>query len=254
MPGGTVYADVANLHFYPMWAYGAQTIDETTNRIDTFFDSNFVRTYARGFNGYTPEEADVLPKVITEFGYPSTGGSPYGFAVDIPTQGKNILTGLFNSWAAGYQYVFIYALYEPGDGFGLFWNNYAPKLSATYMHNLTSVLADADWNTWNFTPGQLNYTLSALPWTGKSFLFQKSNGNFALVLWNNIANWNFSAGTPLGVGATDVTISFDATVSNIAVYDPTSGTAPVKSAANTNSIKVPLSDYPMVIEIAINQR
>jgi hypothetical protein len=249
MPNATVYADAANIHSYPMYDHGAQTVDQTADRINITYDHNFVQTYARNYSGYTVTQADLLPKVMTEFGYAATGGAPGGTTVDVPTQGKNILTGLFNAWVKGYQNVDIYDLYDLGDGYGLFSNTGISKISGTYLHNLTSILADTGANAWSFIPGASSYALAGLPATGHSLLFQKSSGSFELVVWNDIANWNVSTGTAIAIAPTNVSISLPAAAANINTYDPTTGILPTQSSANAATVTIPLRDYPLVVEI-----
>jgi hypothetical protein len=91
MPSGTVYADAANIHEYPMYDHGAQTVDQTADRIKITYYHNFVQTYAKSYTGYTLTQADgppKVPKVMTEFGYAALGGTPGGYTVGIQTQGK----------------------------------------------------------------------------------------------------------------------------------------------------------------------
>jgi hypothetical protein len=249
MPAGTVYADAANIHVYPMWDGEAQTVDPSGDRLKASLDHNFVSTYAGGYPGYTRAQADALPKVITEFGYPATGGTPFGRTVDVPTQGKNILTGLLNAWVAGYSFVNIYDLYDIGDGYGLFYKTRGPKASATHLHNLATVLADTGATAGSFEPGALPYSFAGLPSTGQSQLFQKSNGTFELVVWDNVANWNFLIGRPISITPTSVTIRLPGGAASGGVYDPTKGSAPVQSLTNTNTVTIALSDCPLIIEI-----
>jgi hypothetical protein len=99
MAAGTVFADVANMHVYPMYTIGAaQSIDPVNG--DSFVGAltgDFVSTYAHGFAGYTLPQATAFGRAITEFGYGATGGTPNGRTTDIPTQGKNILNGFMNA-------------------------------------------------------------------------------------------------------------------------------------------------------------
>jgi serralysin len=110
-----------------------------------------------------------------------------------PTQGKNILSGLMNAWSEGYVALCIYTFYDQGDGFGVLNGPGNPKLSGTYIHN-TGATAKT------FTTGSLTYALNGLPSTGKSLLFQKSNGHYELIIWNNVTNWNSSAVRQLQLG------------------------------------------------------
>jgi len=78
----------------------------------------------------------------------------------------------------GWSYTFIYQMVDNqgGDsaGFGLFHTNNTPKLGATYIHNLTTILADNS----SFTPGALNYSIPSEPATVHDLLLQKSNDTF----------------------------------------------------------------------------
>jgi hypothetical protein len=97
MAAGTIFADVLNMHVYPMYSTGAaQSIDPVAG--DSFvaqLTGDFVSTYARGFAGYTLPQATAQARAISEFGYGATGGTPNGRTTDIPTQGKNILKWVY---------------------------------------------------------------------------------------------------------------------------------------------------------------
>jgi trimeric autotransporter adhesin len=248
-PGGTKFADQYNMHLYPMYTTGASSIDPT--RGDAFVDQlsgDFVTTYAHGSAGSTLAQATASNRGITEFGYPAVGGSPGSVNVDIPTQGKNILSGLMNAWTEGYVALCIYTFYEQGDGFGLLNGPGNPKLSATYMHNFTTPLKDAGATAKTFATGSLTYALNGLPSTGKSLLFQKSNGHYELIIWNNVTNWNSSAGSPITIGPTNVTVIFGATQTTINTYNPTVGSTPIATASSTTSVVIALADYPIIVE------
>jgi serralysin len=116
------------------------------------------------------------------------------------------------------------------------------------MHNFTTPLKDTEANAGTFTPGALGYSLSGLPTTGKSLLFQKSNGNYDLVIWNNVTNWDFSAGTPITISPTNVDITFGSIQGVLNVYDPVVSSTPIVTVSNTNTVSVVLKDYPIVVE------
>ena len=88
-----------------------------------------------------------------------------------------------------------------------------------------------------------------MPSTAMSLLLQKSNGQFELVIWNNVQNWNKSAGTPITVGPTNVTVTFGAAASQVEVYDTASGATPIQTLTNATSVSVPLKDYAIVVEV-----
>jgi hypothetical protein len=118
---------------------------------------------------------------------------------------------------------------------GLFDTNYAAKKSGTYLHNLTTVLAD----TGSGTPGRLDYSVPNEPATVHDLLLQKSSGTFELVIWND---------RPSG-GTNDVTVTFAAPQGSVKVFDPTVGTAATETHASTGNVALTLSDHPVVVEV-----
>ena len=73
----------------------------------------------------------------------------------------------------GWRYTFIYQLRDGeggNDNLGLFNSNSTPKLAATYIHNLTSILAD---QIPVGSPGILNYSIIDEPATVHDLLIQK---------------------------------------------------------------------------------
>ncbi len=80
------------------------------------------------------------------------------------------------------------------DSFGVFYAVGAPKLGATYIHNLTTILAD----NVSASPGTLNYSIPNEPATVHDLLLQKSNGLFELVVWDE---------RPMGRATDNVTVN-----------------------------------------------
>src|SRR5665811_167949 len=96
-------------------------------------------------------------------------------------------TVLVNTYLAqfkrGWRYTFIYELGEGeggGGNQGLFHKDWSPKLAATYIHNLTSILAD---NIAVASPGKLDYSIANASSTVHDLLLQKSSSAFELVVW-----------------------------------------------------------------------
>ena len=249
---GTTFADYQNLHVYPMNHGSPQTIANGTDYIQQQFNSDYVTTW-KGYSGYPQAQAIALPKVITEFGYQVGTPSPKGVLLDQNTAGKNIVTGLLNAYAEGYQLAAVYTFYPwSGDsGWNIFSAPGTPLPAATYMHNLSVPISDTAANARTFSPQYLSYALGGMPSTATSLLLQKSNGQFELVIWNNVTNWNVSTGTPTAINPTNVTVNLGTSATSVNVYDITSGTTPISTLKNTNSVTVPLRDYAMVIEIKL---
>ncbi len=241
MPVGTQYADYANPHNY---ASGNchDYIDNVawqaaSPRLNGCWDGmygEYHRTWLNGFPGYSVAQLASVPRVTTETGWDSVS-DPGGEDV----QGKVLSNLYLDQFAEGWSYTFIYELGdgEGGGGHqGLFHTDWTPKLSATYIHNLTTILADPGPP---ITPGALTYSIPNEPDTVHDMLMQKSNGVFELAVWGEQVQ-----------GANNVTVRFGgATVSAVNIYDVTVGSTPVQSYAGVKGVTLTLTDHAMVVEV-----
>jgi hypothetical protein len=126
---------------------------------------------------------------------------------------------------------------EAGNqSFGFFKPDYTPRKAAIYLHNLTTVLVDTGSPS---KPGQLNYSIPVQPATVHDLLLQKSDGTFALVVWGERLK-----------GSDEVIVHLGAKYPVVKVYDPTIGTEPVQAAKAIESLKLTISDHPLIITIA----
>jgi hypothetical protein len=242
LPAGTPYADFANPHDY-LDKYSS-IIDNLSWRAadplqDGAFDglySEYGVTWWQNFPGYsstTNPTLSNLPRVTTETGWPSTGA---GHSED--QQGKVYLNTYLDFFKRGWNDTFIYEMVDDqGGGSGgqaLYNPNGTPKLAATYIHNLTTLLAD---NTSN-APGSVNYSIPGEPATVHDLLLQKSDGSFDLVVWDERAT-----------GTDNVTVNLGAAYSSVAVYDPTIGTSVQQQLSNVNQVSLSLGDHPLIVQI-----
>src|SRR5262249_52181050 len=155
-------------------------------------------------------------------------------------QALNLLSMYLDQFKRGWSYTAVYLLRDrPDEGgnqtFGFFKPDYSPRKAAVYLHNLSTILADRG------TPGtlrQLNYNLREQPPTVHDLLPQKSDGSFALVIWDERRS-----------GADDVVVDLGGRWPVVTVFDPTIGTEPVRSLADVDSIRPSLSDHPFIIAI-----
>ena len=74
-------------------------------------------------------------------------------------------------------------------------------------------------------------------------LLQKSDGSFALVVWNELVK-----------GTNNVKVNLGGAYATIKVYDPTVGTTPVQTNNEINSLTLPLSNHPLIIAIPASGR
>jgi hypothetical protein len=239
MPAGTKYADYANIHNYI--CRRPSIIDNMAwLNADPLFhgwtDGLYVeygKTWRKGFTGYSDTELVTLPRVTTETGW-ATGGDK---GLTQEQQGRLYLNIYFAQFKQGFKYTFIYMLRDAGGsdaGYGIFEGDYRPKKSATYLHNLTTILFDNGIQE----PGELDYTIPNQPATMHDLLLQKSNGTFELVVWNEKAD-----------GTNNITVDLGGIHPSVKVYDPTTGTSPIQTPAGVRSVSMTLSDHPVIIEI-----
>jgi hypothetical protein len=230
--------------------------------------TNYANVHAYASTDMTPASAlqsalsavtSVIPgeqAVITETGYTTQANTPY-LGVDQTAEAKLILNTLVDAYKAGVGTTYLYQLLDlnssssdtnPEDHFGLFNSDGTPKLAATAIHNLTTILSD------NGTGGHqpttpLGYSLSGLPASGNSMVLGKSNGAYDLVVWAEPPVWNSSTSTDISNAAQPVTVNLGGVRQSVNVYDPLGGTTPIATYTNVSSITVPVSNHPVIIEI-----
>lgn len=238
MPAGTKYADFANVHNYICRKPGIIDNMAWINADPVFHgwtDGLYVeygRTWAKGFAGYSEAELKQLPRVTTETGW-ATGGKN----LTEEQQGRLYLNLYLAQFKQGFKHTFIYMLRDAGgsdSGYGIFESNYQPKKSATYLHNLTTMLHDDG----AAKRGTLNYTIPDQPATVHDLLLRKSSGQYELVVWNEKAE-----------GTSSVTVAFGNSHASIKVYDPIIGTSAIQILSNANTVPLVLNDHPVVIEL-----
>jgi hypothetical protein len=239
-PEGTQYADYANPHNYVTGTAGTYEDNQAWHAADPVLNSHwdglygeYGKTWHKGFAGYPDAQLQTLPRVTTETGWDSVenqGGEK--------VQGTVLVNTYLAQFKRGWRYTFIYELRDNEGGAGhqgLYHEDATPKLSATYIHNLTSILAD---KTSIARPRQLNYAIANAPGTVHDLLLQKSNGVFELVVWGERVS-----------GSNDVTVKLSREYPSIRIYDITTGTTPVRTLTNASTVPLAVSDHAMIIEL-----
>lgn len=238
-PAGTRFADFANTHNYVSGNGSRYENNQAWNAADPLLDGrwdglvgNHGKTWSRGYAGYDQAQLEKLPRVTTETGWDSINDPGGEYA-----QGTVLTNTYLAQFKRGWSYTFIYQLRdgEGGDGNqGLFVGD-MPKRAASYIHNLTTILADDKPLP---SPGSLDYTIPNRPDTVHDLLLQKSSGPFQLAVWNERVT-----------GGDTVKVEFAKTHAKINIYDITVGTTPVRSLANAKAVELPLSDHALILEV-----
>jgi hypothetical protein len=241
MPDGTQYADYANAHNYvSSTKRSLYTDNQAWQAADPVLDDvwdglygEYGLTWRSHFKGYSEAQLKSLPRVTTETGW-DTHTNPGGQSV----QGKVLVNTYLSQFKRGWSYTFIYELVdaEGSEGEqGLYTAHYVPKLAATYIHNLTTILADKGTGT---NPAHLNYAIPNMPDTVHDLLLQKENGAFELVVWGEAVNQS-----------NEIALNFGTPHKTVKIYDVTTTTDPVRTYKDVRSLPLVISDHAMIIEV-----
>jgi hypothetical protein len=242
MPDGTQYADYANPHNYVSGTQNKYVNNQAWSAADptlnSMWDGLYVEYgdtwYSPRFKGYSNTQLMNLPRVTTETGWDSVSN-----AGGEPVQGTVLVNTYLAQFKRGWTYTFIYELVDAQGGSGnqgLFHSDFTPKLAATYIHNLTSILADKATVA---HPGQLAYSIANQPTTVHDLLLQKSSGLFELVVWDEEVS-----------GTDKVVIDLGNAFKIVNIYDTTVGTSPTQTFDNVSSVTLSQSNHAMIIEVS----
>lgn len=247
----TGFSDFPNLHNYIQGNGSAGTLADgaawnaasrTAGNWDTAVGEYCGNTWGKGYPA-TPLANCTMPMVTTETGWQSNEG---GGNIS-PLQQGAIESDMFgDQWLNGQEQTFIYLLYDNvnNGGYGEFKTYNAAETAtqnakpiATYLHNLTSIIADTSSN---FTPVlPSGFSVTGEGTNAHHLLLQNSNGNYYLLEWGE----NFVSETPI-----NITVNFGSAVYE-AVYDITQGTNPITTFTTPNtSWSGAVTDHMLVVE------
>jgi Secretion system C-terminal sorting domain len=235
-------SDKANLHWY---ASGLQPSHQEFNYFEYSYDQS--RTY---------NYSDSRPMLLTEIGYSNAGGTQNcgenAAAKYIPR------TFMYYLYVKGMEKVFTYEFMNEGNSttdpeknFGLVRNNLTVKPSYTSLQNTITLLKEPGAN---FTPGQLNYTLSGNMTNIYQKLFQKSNGKYYLVIWQEAKSYNVATGQDIAVADRAITLNFNGAIASVKTYRPApspigNGLTAINSYTNPTSVNLSVPDQLLIVEI-----
>ena len=225
----------------------------------------------------SPLNAAKKPWWVTETGYhtaPDATENLYQPGVSELAQAKYIGRIYLDYFAAGIPCTSVYELIDEHDdrsnaeaNYGLLFNDGSTKPAYGALKNLLALLADRGAT---FTPGALDYSLGGATSSIKQSLFEKHDGRFYLVLWNDVPvyspksvsgwqgrvrkYWERVAGVDrtsrdISNSPVPVTISLARRARSLTVYAPLKGAVPLSSDSSASSLIVPVPDYPIVVEI-----
>ncbi|UBF27172.1 hypothetical protein K9N68_04180 [Kovacikia minuta CCNUW1] len=175
-------------------------------------------------------------------------------SVSEAVQGKYIPRLFLENYNQGIVRTFSYELIDERsnttnseDNYGLLRADGSPKPAFTALQNLISLLNDPSETSATFTPGSLDYTLSGSTQNVEHTLLQKSNGDFYLVLWQEVPSTDQDATSQA------VTLNLTTPIAQATTYLPNQSTTATGQYATPTQIALNVSDYPLVIQLTPTQ-
>jgi len=208
-----------------------------------------------------------IPRVMTEFGWPTLVYSGNQQGVSNLAQSKLIVNALLNSIRTGFRQTFIYELWDESWGnpsnteehFGLFNHDQSPKPVATVLRTITGLLKDNP--TGSVTA--FNFSIDGFPLTtGRYLTFQmQKTPSYWLAIYNDCAVWNPMAQTDVENTPFALTIQLGSgnkfTTADFTVYNPYSTVIPGSLPASqttkgVSKLTFDANDYAVLVQIVPN--
>lgn len=206
-------------------------------------------------NNLLPAGATIQPFVPTECGYNVEADKSNGTfkTGSYRAQALNIPMLLAEYFRQGIRRTYLFSL-DNGDGYGLIESDLTTKRPSYFaVKNLLAQIKDSDWNPgtkkWEggrFEPRALLFSMEGAPSTVHTLTLRKSSGEYLLLIWNEVRNFDEGAKKDIVNPPVPVTLRFAAPVQSSArllVQNDAGGydASDVKVTAGTVRIGVPAS-------------
>lgn len=235
----SAHADYANVHSYP--PHGLRPIFVIHAAID-------------GGRTGVPSK----PVVFTETGFYTLPNHDAWGGVSESVQASYLLGLLLDEAAADVARTYLYDMIDDGPdperanrehNFGLFHFDGTPKLAATAIHNMTTILADADPEGRSFRPRPLPVIALGVPYnhTGNTLALEKRDGTQVLAIWNEQQLWDPATRTATPVSHIPAKVTFPTRQPKVLLYDPLVATDPIAAYQDVTDLTIDLTDHPLFL-------
>ena len=236
---GIVPCDIGNMHSYP----GGET---PIAGIDDLWMPNIKILCGQD-----------KPLMASETGYHNGINIEGGHrGVSEKAAAKYLLRLYFEYFNRGIKRAFTYELIDikpssPKEwNFGLLRYDGLPKADFIALKNLISLLQDSEVIDFKSTfPTSLNYSLKGDETNIHRTLLQKSNGNFYLILWQEVPSFDHKTKADLIIQDRPLTLTLNTAISEAFTYQPVNSTIPIKKYINVKTMNLKVPDHPLVIEL-----
>ena len=145
--------------------------------------------------------------------------------------------------------------------FGIVHRDLTPKPAYTALKNLIGLLNESRWDpatqTWHrptFVPRALDFTLAADPKTLPTLrhtLLQKSNGDYYLLLWQEVSSFDAARKQDITNPAVPVTLTLKMPALSAASYVPNQGTQAMQTWHDARTLTLSVPDEVLVVRLTL---
>jgi hypothetical protein len=232
------YIDEGNLHPYPAGKIPSVVFPEQTDFAETVSGAKPVVFTESGYHNALNDHTDQ--PAVSEL-----AASKY-----IP---RLFLEDFAHGIARTYLYEFLDEAPDPqlkNNQFhwGLIRSDGTEKPAFTALKNLITELSDRSEPD---HPDTLKWSISASDPQIHHLLLEKSNGEFDLVLWREVASFDPRGQVDLNNPPVATELTLDRTAAHFTVYEPATQSDPVAAFTSRASIPLKIPDQPLVISISL---
>lgn len=138
--------------------------------------------------------------------------------------------------------------------YGLLRSDGSPKPDFIAIKNLITLLKDSDGGTGSFPLKSLDYNLRGNTNRVHHTLLQKRNGNFYLILWQEVPGFNNKTRTNIVVTARQVTLTLNTLIGKAFTYQSMNSVTPTNQYKSPKTLRLSVPDHPLVIELVPARR
>ncbi|MGL6342424.1 MAG: hypothetical protein ACRC80_25185 [Waterburya sp.] len=241
---GQIPCDIGNTHHYPrgQWGIPADGLDRQILAAKVMCGEKPIIVTESGYNN----GANLK---LTEFSVSEQAGAKY------------LLRLFLEYFNRGIKRFYTYELIDAqpdlqGENyfewhFGLLRNDGSPKPDFIALKNLISLLQDREAMADNsLFLKSLDYNLQGNTTNIHHTLLQKSNGNFYLILWQEVPSFEHKTKTDIVVPERSLILTLNTPISKATTYQPVNSITPLeKYDNNIKHLKLKVPDHPLVIEL-----
>ena len=238
---GKVACDIGNIHHYPRGKWG-MPLDGLEKKL---IKNRIV--------------CGNKPVIVTECGYHNLVSDLNDYGVSEQVAAKYLLRLSLEYFNRGIKRFYNYQLIDlkpdpHGDKrswhYGLLRNDGSLKPDFIALKNLIALLQDSETNIYDsFDLEPLEYNLKGNKTNIHHTLLQKSNGNFYLILWQEVPSFEHQTKTDLLVPERSLILNLNTLISQANIYQPVNSINHLDEYSNVKQLRLKVPDHPLVIEL-----